>query len=581
MLLFSISGSSQRPVHSEGTEFWMAFMQNTFGSTERNIIISAEEATMGVVEVPLHGWSQSFNVAANSITTVSLPAFVDHNGSEVISDKGIHITAQDTINIVAESLQGLSLGSTSLLPIASLGTDYIISASASLNPSGNVFKSEFVIVAIENNTEIEIIPATTTASGRPAGVPFTVNLKVGESYQVQSLRDDTDLTGSVVRGTMANGDCKPFAVFAGSMCGQVPTSCTGCEHLFLQLTPTNKWADRYFTFHPDLLDEYAYTIIARDNNTTVSIDGVPALLLQAGQWHSTYNATGAHCIEGDKPISITEFLISPDCLGNITDPSIVNLNSDDQFIYATQFETLASNSTPHKPIQNRLAVISEVAHSGTISIDGSLIPPASFTPYASCTNYAVAYMDLTAGQHSFNAPHGAIAYAYGIKFQESYLYSLGSAAPPTRPSGDTLFCGSESPVDLIAPQNFIDPYWTLKSTPGSTVATGQVYSFTPTSSNTYTAWGNLHASGCLTSQDYLVEFDAPPALTVSTTDTALCQTGQVQLGVSTTSSPTDVLINWAPTHLLNNDTIANPIATVNETTCSPWNTEQRMAAVDP
>ena len=77
----------------------------------------------------------------------------------------------------------------------------------------------------------------------------------------------------------------------------------------------------------------------------------------------------------------------------------------------------------------------------------------------------------------------------------------------------------------------VDPYWTLNSTPGTTLHTGQVYSLTPTTSDIYTAWGTSYASGCLVSQNYYVELDAPSALTVTANPATLCANGQTQLDV--------------------------------------------------
>jgi len=561
VLLHSVSGLGQTPAHSEGTEFWIGFMQNGYGAQARNIIISAEQATTGIVEAPLQGWSQTFSVAANSTTTVSVPVSLESQGSEVVSNKGIHVIAQDTINVFAESSQSFTGDATSVLSIANLGTDYIISAAEGLPGFANFYKSEFVVIAIEDNTEIEITPTEPTAAGRPAGVPFTVILNAGESYQVHASLADMDLTGSRVVGTAASGECRPFAVFSGSMCANLPNGCTACDHLYVHLAPVSKWGSRYFTFDPDLILEYAYRVIARDNNTIISVDGVNTVTLNAGDWHNVFNATGAHCIEGSNPISVTQLFKGYTCAGSNGDPSILELNADGQLIRATQFETLGSTQVS----AHRLAVISDVAFTSNVSVDGNPIPSASFTPYSSCSNYAIAYMNLAPGQHDIDAPHGVIAYAYGVGIGESYLYTLGSSTTATLPMSDTTFCQSGS-VDLIAPPNFIEPYWTLQSAPNNTLATSQVYSITPTTSDIYTAWGFLYASGCLVSQDYYVEIDAPSTLTLSAVPSTLCQNGQTQLNVTAGTPPPSVIINWSPGHLLNDSTIPNPIANITETT---------------
>src|SRR5690606_7661614 len=100
--------------------------------------------------------------------------------------------------------------------------------------------SYFFIVATEDNTTVEIIPAADTRGGRSAGVPFTVQLDKGEIYQVLSERD---LTGSSIRSINTGDGCKKIAVFCGS--GKIAIGCTSgnasSDNLYQQMSPINTW----------------------------------------------------------------------------------------------------------------------------------------------------------------------------------------------------------------------------------------------------------------------------------------------------------------------------------------------------
>ena len=80
----------------------------------------------------------------------------------------------------------------------------------------HVDSSEFIIVSIEDSTEISITPSVNTLRGKPANVPFSITLNKGETYQVKA-QDTGDLTGTSVKSI--KGSC---AVFSGARCAYIP-----------------------------------------------------------------------------------------------------------------------------------------------------------------------------------------------------------------------------------------------------------------------------------------------------------------------------------------------------------------------
>src|SRR5690606_116724 len=81
--------------------------------------------------------------------------------------------------------------------------------------------SEFLIVASEDNTLVEITPSVVTDGGRVADVTFNITLNKGEVYQVQSLNRNNlagqgDLSGSFIQSD------KPVAVYSGNFSTTVP-----------------------------------------------------------------------------------------------------------------------------------------------------------------------------------------------------------------------------------------------------------------------------------------------------------------------------------------------------------------------
>ncbi|MFN9800136.1 MAG: Ig-like domain-containing protein, partial [Bacteroidota bacterium] len=145
-----------------------------------NLFIVSDVATSGNVTIPGQGWSQAFTVAPNVTTTVTIPNNIaEVYDSQVVQGRGVRIETQDTVSVFAINFGPFTADGTKILPIPSLGTNYMVASYPGLSP----WDSQLLIVATEDDTEVEIIPSAATSTGNAAGVPFTVSLDQGETYQ--------------------------------------------------------------------------------------------------------------------------------------------------------------------------------------------------------------------------------------------------------------------------------------------------------------------------------------------------------------------------------------------------------------
>ena len=191
----------------------------------------------------------------------------------------------------------------------SLETEYIVSSFPGL---GHSFASEALIVATEDNTEIEIISTVNTIGGPMGGVPTVINLNQGESYQFQASGNNASLSGTRITGTSASGSCRPFAVFGGVECAEIPITsptCGACDHVCDQVPPLSNWGNEYYTVPPDIslgITSYVYTVIAEQNSTIVTINNGTPFTLNAGQSQIFENASSA---DGEKSFLLPMILI--------------------------------------------------------------------------------------------------------------------------------------------------------------------------------------------------------------------------------------------------------------------------------
>jgi gliding motility-associated-like protein len=540
---------------SRGREFWMGFQKNASGSAQLSLRIAATVNTTGTVEVPLAGWSSAFTVTANGVVTLSVPLAYECSGSEVIQDRGVRITSQHPVTVTAVNYQTNTTDALQVFPMNALRTDYLVDAAPGTPPPYS-FRSQFVIVATEDGTEVEITPSVNTAGGNPAGVPFTVNLNAGQTFQVQALSGNLDLSGSRVTGTPESGECRPFAVFGGSACAVV--SCSACDHVCEQMAPVSAWGTSFHTIPVGSISSWSYRILARDNATSVVIDGGAPIVLNAGQYHQVLNATQPACITADKPISTTQTLQGQTCSA-YGDPSLLVLTPDDRPSTTALFTTLTTNQASYAHL---ISVLVPTTAASLVTLDGAPVAASLFAAYPACPSWSVAKVPVTTGTHAVSCPAGLVAYAYGYGIGESYLYALSNRMTVPPPPPDSLICASGS-VTLAPPVPLTNVTWTTSSDPNTVLSTNNAYTFTPDHNDTYIVNGSLFPSGCPRHYEFQVGVPVDTALGLMANGEAsltICQGDPVQLSTGASMEPPVFNLQWAPSGLVSDQGISDPVA---------------------
>ncbi len=390
---------------------------------------------------------------------------------------------------------GLSGSSTSdcanVYPIEALGNDYyIISRSANAvgqrfpngsteTRTGNDYLSEFVIVAAENNTQIEIYPSCliqgqSVVPGQLSSddiykmIPVTLNR--GQTYLVQALSADIthkgedDLTGT--RIVSRKGTCEKFAVFSGSVHGSgVNDPYNNGDLEYDQLFPTNLWGTDYIvgSTTKGKTDDGCYQRAGRDEIrvvaskpcTDVYINNVFVATLNQGDFysHRDYNDEGTY-IHTTKPVEAGLFTTGENRLCSDGDadggPALIVLAPLQQYLreitfaaYRAEYKAGSSNVTEHSLMVTSLTSIRENTHliNNTYSSDELLTAANGYNweVIASNPDYSqliIAGLDKNCSYTLLNdAPSnidgGFTAIVYGSRGKNAgYGYSAGSSAIP-------------------------------------------------------------------------------------------------------------------------------------------------------
>jgi len=418
--------SAQAQYSTSGTDFWFGFLENFSGTqATAQLYITSPVNTTCTVTLANGSYTNNFVVTANVLLNVTIPSF---NAPLVINDQvvesqAIHVTSASPVTVYAANVENATVDATVVYPSSSVGNNYRV---AVYNPS-NLFGStaEFLIVANENNTDVEITPASTTLQGNAAGVPFTVTLQQGQTYMVQST---SDLTGSTIKAVGAGSNCKKFSVFGGNQCASIPNVGAAfvccCDHIFEQIPDVNRWGSNFTTSPLTTRTGDTYIVTAHTNGTIVNVAGVGTYNLNAGQYAEFITGPPAKWITSNNPILLTQYANSQDydfCPG--ADPFYIVIPPVEQATSQAVFGAYAMPLTTNYYL-NLVTKTNNIG--GLILLDGAPVPAGSYTPVQGNPAYSFAGLTILAGSHVLFSDSTFIATTYGFGQYESYGYLAGA-----------------------------------------------------------------------------------------------------------------------------------------------------------
>ncbi len=460
LLLASMSSFAQVVnLSNRGKEFWVGYGHHQFmepgqnNSQEMVLYFSAEQTATVTVTVRGRTAQQvtNYTVPAGSVIPSNfmpksgaldcrlydVPPTFGGNGGEGIFNVSINIQSNVPIVAYAHTFGSASSGATMLMPVETYGYGYI-SVNSRQNYQPNCFSWAYVI-ATQDNTVVEVIPSVQTRLGRPAGVPYTVNLNKGQIYQVIGANPTGGNSSLEVSGTKfksianAQGDCYPIAAFSGSSRTYNPISCGsgGGDNDNQQLFPIQAWGKKYLTAPTsrstaaNTFMTNSYRVLVKDPTTVVKRNGVtlnPATLQQNSFYF--FESTTADVIEADKPVMVAQFMTGGNCLGGgLGDPEMIFISPVEQGIKRVGFY----RNTRESIQVNYLTLIIPTPGVTSLRIDGSAAFDHSYV-HPQDNRYTVVVKRWTAAQSQaiVVSDSAFTAITYGLGSVESYGYNAGT-----------------------------------------------------------------------------------------------------------------------------------------------------------
>jgi hypothetical protein len=488
LIASSMQITAQEFPDSKGRDFWLSFMPNWHNSENEiasdpllqrehqlYVFIGAERPTKGRVTWRRNDGSvvvDTFLITdvRNIVRLSKLYQNIELRGinasgagnlnytssqNETVALQSIHIEADDDVTVYALNQATLTSEAFMVLPTDALSDDYMVVAYNSdvrLNgstPNQTSTPSQFVVVAAEDSTTIEITPSVPTVLNRTRKT-VTVALNQGESYLVQAdprSGATNDLTGTVVRSD------KPIAVFGGQQRAIVPIqdvqNLGSRDCLIEQMTPIRTWGkSAYVTPFARSSNELnvgsdLYRVIAAFDSTEVYVDDQFQQMLMSGQVMER-PLVNAHLVRTTNPTITVQYKKTSGIGGgqDITrrgDPAMMLVPPAEQFMDKYRFISIQAyiydfvggriQAVDSVYLEQWLNVVIPTVRLGSLSIDGVPVDQTKFIPIGSST-YSWARLPMRDGVHEIKADTNFGIYVYGYGDANSYGYIGGMSFRP-------------------------------------------------------------------------------------------------------------------------------------------------------
>lgn len=404
------------------------------GNPVMTLYITSDVTTNYSVEIYGVSTLQSGTITAGQVVTAVIPTSCFINNEGLFNGRTIRVVTDKNSVVYAYITRNAVSGATVCLPTQVLGKEYYSTNYTQISNELNS-NSFFTIIAVEDNTAVEITPASNTKNGWVGGTTYTVNLNKGQIYQVMGTVNGTsgsDLTGSLIKSVASGtGGCKRIAVFSGS--GKISIGCGSTagtsDNLYQQLYPTGSWGMKYLTVSSYNRPTNFFRIIRKTASANVFLNGT---LIPGASFTNNYyefSSTTPNVITASEPISVAQYFTTQQCSGNGApfDPDMIILNPVEQNI--NNVTLVSSNLAAPSNQQHHLHVIMHNGGTGISSfkLDGVAIPPSSWVVHPGDPSYSYLYMpNVSQGYHKLTCDSGFNGLAYGYADAESYGYSAGA-----------------------------------------------------------------------------------------------------------------------------------------------------------
>ncbi len=423
-------------VDNAGREFILGFLRPFATFSLAELHLSSDVPTTVTIEYPVNSpvLTERVELTPGAVSVFQLPSSV-HTGwtSGDVRNNALRLSAPDEFVVHASNRQPGTSDAALALPVDALGTNHIVTTYRTRLVLGRSDWPQFLVIAPFDDTSVRIVP-TARLRNAPRRA-FTVDLDRGQGFRAEGRIRGTDLTGSRIVAD------RPVAVFNGNVCAEVPISQRACDHSFETAHPVRSWGtSALVTNLPNRSGGSIYRVVASEDDTRVTLDGVFQGTLRRGRFLERGPLAGNHVFAANRPIFVTQFMTgrsSPGAVGG--DPAQANMIPPEQYLEEYTFSTVGSGQFE----SHFLTVTAPDGSLGSVLLDGEPIEPGAFSPVGD-SGFSSAVLPIDEGTHVTSSPEPHGITVEGLNPADSYVYPGGARIAITNP-----FCG-----DGVVDQDF-------------------------------------------------------------------------------------------------------------------------------
>lgn len=438
-----------------GRDFWLMFLQNGVDfiaeidgepqplTWDFSLIAAAEPGTTIFVENPRTGWDTTVTISSSGEAIIPVPTY-GYTLGRYATNQGLHVTATNDIALYASNYEIYSYDIATILPTAVLDTTYMAQTYQSSIQSGSFRDNgaQIGFVATEDSTVLTMtMICDRVPYYGPAGSEVTQTLQRGQTFTLEALSLQS------FSGMRVTSNGKPFAMFQGASCVNVPYNNGTCDHLYEQTVPSRFWGRRFVVIPTAPRIQGDKVLVTMSAYGSVRLDDETATILdEGGTIELEISSSSAHIIETSQPAYVCLYMkgcsngyavYDTMILPNFGDPSAVTIPPIEQGVYSTRFHAFSTDVSWLHYVN--IAVLTE--DTAYMMLDGQPIGSA-FSPmirsirwnadYTAvdtiCYEYSYAQLEVQPGPHILSNSHGQfVAHFYGLGDAETYAYIAGMA----------------------------------------------------------------------------------------------------------------------------------------------------------